>query len=141
MFSYIICRLKTSVCRRNVKYPTICKTYDEFTIFSGLRVTRSLVVCVMYIRSLFVFLPFFFWPLCCLSFDIRIMIISLWYLQTLLMYPTLRKKYKEFTVLMAFVFLMLCFVEHCLSFFLIQTYFIVQERDIWQGLKNLGPPH
>ena len=39
----------------------------------------------MFCRSLFVILFFFFWPLCCLSFfDLRILITSLWYLQTLL---------------------------------------------------------
>ena len=39
----------------------------------------------MHRRSLFVLLYFFFWPLCCLFFfDIR-MLISLWFLQTLLM--------------------------------------------------------
>ena len=50
------------------------------SVFSGVRVTRSLVLCVMFCR-LFVF---FFWPLCCLFFfDIPILITS-WYLQTLL---------------------------------------------------------
>ena len=44
--------------------------------FSGVRVTRSLVLCVC--RSLFVLLYFFFWPLCCLLFfDIRILITPL----------------------------------------------------------------
>ena len=47
-------------------------------VFSGVRVTRSLVFCVMFCRSLFVFLSFFFWPLCCLScFDLRILITPL----------------------------------------------------------------
>jgi hypothetical protein len=32
--------------------------------------------------SLFGLLYFFFWPLCCLFFDLRILITSLWYLQT-----------------------------------------------------------
>jgi hypothetical protein len=36
----------------------------------------------MFCRSLFVLFYFFFWPLCCLFFDIRIMITH-WYLQTL----------------------------------------------------------
>jgi hypothetical protein len=46
----------------------------EFTpIFSGVRVTRSLVLCV-FCRSLFVL----FWPLCCLFFfDLRILITPL----------------------------------------------------------------
>ena len=39
----------------------------------------------MLCRSFFVLLSFFFWPLYCLSFfDVRILITSLWYLQTLL---------------------------------------------------------
>ena len=44
-------------------------------VLSGVRVIRSLVLCVVFCRSLFVFLYFFFWPLCCLFFfDIRILI-------------------------------------------------------------------
>ena len=31
----------------------------------------------MFCRSLFVLLSFFFWPLCCLSFDLRILITHL----------------------------------------------------------------
>jgi hypothetical protein len=42
--------------------------------FSGVRVTRSLVLCVCFVDSC-VF-PFF-WPLCYLSFDLRILIIPL----------------------------------------------------------------
>jgi hypothetical protein len=50
------------------------------------RVLRFLAVCVicMFCKSLFVLLSFFFWSLCCLFFfDLRILI-TLWYLQTLL---------------------------------------------------------
>ena len=44
-------------------------------VFSVVHVTRSLVFFVMFCRSLFVLLYFFFWPLCCLFFfDIRILI-------------------------------------------------------------------
>jgi hypothetical protein len=46
-------------------------------IFSGVRVAWSLVFCVGFFRSLFVLLFFFFWPLSCLSFDLRILIIPL----------------------------------------------------------------
>ena len=65
-------------------------------VFSGVRVTRSLVLYVCFVvvvvwefyvrltywgffcRSLFVLLYFFFWPLCCLFFfDIRILIAPL----------------------------------------------------------------
>ena len=39
------------------------------TVFSGDRFARSLVFCVMFYRSLFVLLSFFFWSLRCLSFS------------------------------------------------------------------------
>jgi hypothetical protein len=42
---------------------------DNFTlVFSGVRVAQSLVFCVVFCRSLFVLLCFFFWSLYCLSF-------------------------------------------------------------------------
>ena len=46
-------------------------------VFSGVRVTGSLVLCVLFYTSLFVLLSFFLWSLCCLSFDLRIMITPL----------------------------------------------------------------
>ena len=46
-------------------------------VFNGVRVTRSLVSCVMFCRSLFVMLSFFFRPLCCLSFHLRFLITPL----------------------------------------------------------------
>ena len=56
-------------------YRSIILTQD---LFSGFRVTRSLVFCVMSWRSLFIPLSFFFWPLCCLSFFyLRLLIASL----------------------------------------------------------------
>jgi hypothetical protein len=45
--------------------------------FSGVRVARSLVLCVMICRLLCVPLSFFFWPLHCLSFYLRILITTL----------------------------------------------------------------
>jgi len=43
--------------------------------FSGVRVARSLAICVVFCRSLFVLFSFFFWPLCCLFFfDLQILI-------------------------------------------------------------------
>ena len=46
--------------------------------FSGIRVARSFVFCVMFCRSLFVLLFFFLWQLCCRSFlDLRLLITSL----------------------------------------------------------------
>jgi hypothetical protein len=47
-------------------------------VFSGVRVTRSLVLYVCFVDSCLSFSTFFFWPLCCLFFfDIRIMIAPL----------------------------------------------------------------
>ena len=46
--------------------------------------TRSLVLCVMFSRSLFVVLYVFFWPLCCLFFSELRFRLPLWYLQALL---------------------------------------------------------
>ena len=56
----------------NVK--TICTDLNAIISFSGACVVRSLVFCVLFCRSLFVLLSFFFWPLCCLSFDLRFLI-------------------------------------------------------------------
>ena len=55
-------------------------------VFSGVRVIRSLVLCVCFVDRSFVLLSFFFWPLSCLFFfwplsclffDIRILITPL----------------------------------------------------------------
>ena len=63
----------------------LCLIMSSPPVFSEVRVNRSLVLCVMFCRSLFVLLYFFIWPLCCLFFfGLRILITSLWYLQTFL---------------------------------------------------------
>jgi len=46
---------------------TLSEHLSSHLVFSGVRVTQSLVFCIMFRRSLFVLLFFFFWPLCCLS--------------------------------------------------------------------------
>jgi hypothetical protein len=63
---------------------TLMKHMSSPPVCSGVRVDWSLVFCVVFCRSLFVLLSFFFWPLCCLSFDLRILIALIWCLQTLL---------------------------------------------------------
>jgi hypothetical protein len=63
---------------------TLMEHMSSPPVFSGVRVDWSLVFCVVFCRSLFVLLSFFFWPLCCLSFDLRILIALIWCLQTLL---------------------------------------------------------
>ena len=54
---------------------TLLEHLSSPLVFSGVRVTRSLVLCVCFVdRCLY----FFFWPLCCLFFfDIRILITPL----------------------------------------------------------------
>jgi hypothetical protein len=43
--------------------------------FSGIRVTRSLVLCVRFVDRCLSFCSFSLWPLCCLFiFDLRILI-------------------------------------------------------------------
>jgi hypothetical protein len=46
-------------------------------VFSGVRVTRSLVLCVVLCRSFVVLKSFFCWSLRCLSIDLRILICKL----------------------------------------------------------------
>jgi len=45
--------------------------------FSVIRVAQSLVFCVVFCRSLFVYLCIFFWPLYCLSLYFRLLITPL----------------------------------------------------------------
>ena len=46
--------------------------------FSGDCVVQSLVFCVLFCRPLFVSVSFFFWPLHCLSFELRHLITVNW---------------------------------------------------------------
>ena len=51
---------------------TFPEHFNSPLVFIGVHVTRSLVLFVLFCRSLFVLLYFFFWPLCYLFFfDIR----------------------------------------------------------------------
>ena len=43
-------------------------------IYNGVRFTRSFIFYLVFCRSLFFLLWFFFWPLCSLSFELRILI-------------------------------------------------------------------
>ena len=52
-------------------------TWVHSRVSSGVRVTGSLNLCVMFCISLFVLLTFFCWPLCCLSFDLLHIITTL----------------------------------------------------------------
>ena len=56
---------------------TLIKHLSSTPPFGGVRVARSLVFCVMFCRSFFfVLLSFFFWPLCCLSFYLLAIVLS-----------------------------------------------------------------
>ena len=55
---------------------TLSEHMSSLPVCSGVRVTRSLVLCVMLCRSLFVPLSFLFWPLCCLSFCLLVIVLS-----------------------------------------------------------------
>jgi hypothetical protein len=46
----------------------ICNKINMTGAASGVRVTRSLVLCVCFVDRSLIFCIFFFWPLCCLSF-------------------------------------------------------------------------
>jgi len=56
---------------------TLLEHQSSPPVFSGVHVTRSLVLCVMYCRSLLVLLSLFVCPLRCLSFDLQILITPL----------------------------------------------------------------
>ena len=59
-----------------VKVPTLLEHLSLPLGFNEVYVTRHLVLCVRFCGSLFV--PFFFMPLCCLSFyDLRFLITPL----------------------------------------------------------------
>ena len=55
---------------------TLSEHMSSLPVCSGVRVTRSLVLCVVLCRSLFVPLSFLFWPLCCLSFCLLVIVLS-----------------------------------------------------------------
>ena len=46
-------------------------------VFIAVRVTRSLALCVCFVERCLSCCLFFLWPLCCLSFDLRILITPL----------------------------------------------------------------
>ena len=81
-----ITRLTRRVLLVEQELLTIPEHMSSPPVFSGIRSRYSIFsFTCKFCRSLFVLLSYFFWPLCCLFFfDIRILITSLWYLQTLL---------------------------------------------------------
>jgi len=79
--SWIITGFVTRDTRRvplvEQELPTLPEHLRLPPFFIGICVVRSSIFCVMFCRSLFAFLSFFFWPLCCLSFVLRILVTRL----------------------------------------------------------------
>ena len=73
-----VCNYSNTTCVTNGAGTANTSGEPEFTpVFIGVRVTRTLVICVYFADR---FLYFFFWPLCCLFiYEIRILITSLEY--------------------------------------------------------------
>ena len=64
------------VSRVEQKLLTLPKHLCSPLVLSGVRGARSLVVCVVVCKSLFVLLSLFFWPLCCLFFCLLAIVLS-----------------------------------------------------------------
>ena len=64
--SFVVITIRVSHVEQELL--TIWEHLRLSAVFSGVRVAKSLVFCVIFCRSLFILLFFFFWPLCCLSF-------------------------------------------------------------------------
>jgi hypothetical protein len=79
--SWLITGFVTRVARRVPLVVHELLTFPEnigsSPVFSGIRVARSLVFCVVIWWSLFVLLSFYFWALCFRSLDLRILITPL----------------------------------------------------------------
>ena len=71
------CRLSLTVGRRvslvEQELLTLPEQQSSPPVFSGVRVARAIVFCVVFCRSLFVLLSSFLWSLSCLSFDLRLL--------------------------------------------------------------------
>jgi hypothetical protein len=73
-----VTRLKQRVPLVEQELLTLPEYLNSSSVFSGVRVARSLVVCVCFVDRFLSFCPFSFWPLCCLFFfDIQILITPL----------------------------------------------------------------
>ena len=85
---YILSSFKTRILTRVTQWVPLVKqelsTISEqlstqlvFHLFCGIHVAQSLVFCIMFCRSLFVFLSILFWPLYFLSFNLWLLITPL----------------------------------------------------------------
>jgi hypothetical protein len=72
MLTGFVTRLTRRVSLVEQELPTIPEHPGSLPVFSGVRVTRSVVLCVCVVDSCLSFSTVYFWPLFCLfRFDIR----------------------------------------------------------------------
>ena len=120
--------------------PALPEQLSSPPAFSGIRVTRSLVLCVCFVDR---GLSFFLWSLCCLSFfDLRILITLL--VSSNSSYAIVKcisfKFTHVFNGLRVFSFcsvLMIIDLYHCLSFLPLSVYFDLQLRINPFGILKL----
>jgi len=65
------------ICNKSKTMDVFRRTWVHPPFFSGVRVARSLVFCVVFVDYCLSFYLFFFWPLHWLSFDLRLLITPL----------------------------------------------------------------
>jgi hypothetical protein len=98
--------------------------------FSGVRVTRSLVLYVCFVDRCLSFCAFFFWPLCCLFFfDIRILISPL---------VSSNSSYRHSRTLLHKIYIYNPIIEYILNFVSYQLSYIVNTflKPLWVCLKK-----
>ena len=84
--SWLLARITRRVPLVGQKLLTLPEHMSSPPVFSVVRVTRSLVLCVCFADRCLSFCTFFFWSLCCLFFfDVRILVASLWPIFTILL--------------------------------------------------------
>ena len=65
----MVIKTNDSLCRNSIiRVPLVEQELNSPPVFSGVRVSRSLLLCAMICRLLFVLLSLYIRPLCCLSF-------------------------------------------------------------------------
>ena len=79
-------------------------------VFSGVRSYSIFSFIYMFCRSLFVLLNGFLWSLCCLFFDIRILIAPLESSNSSWMYPSILFIYSPFLLYISFLCTYCCFI-------------------------------
>jgi hypothetical protein len=77
LITVFVTRLTRLIPLVKQELPTLPEHLSSPPVFSGVRVTRSLVLCVVFCRSLFVLLSFFIWSFRLSFFDLRILITPL----------------------------------------------------------------